>query len=88
MSGEEEMFLLSLRLRLRSGLRQHGVGVNSPLPRAYPSARKRASERTWANSCRTSGAGLWLRVALRSSRLHFRESTRKIVLCSFAVMRF
>ena len=34
--------------RLRFGLRQCGVGLILRLPRAYPSARKRASERAWA----------------------------------------
>ena len=70
------MVLLSLRLRLRSRLRQCGVGVMLRLPRAYPSARKRASERAWANSCRAYGAGDSREKDLRGSRMHFRVRNR------------
>ena len=36
----ENVLLMSLRLRLRSSLRQCGVSLMLRLPRAYPSARK------------------------------------------------
>ena len=62
---------------LRSGLRQCGVGLILRLPRAYPSARKRASERAWANFCRAYGAGLWPGMALRSFRSHFQREHAK-----------